>query len=278
MSIGSAAGNAAVAGLVGRVTTNMPQDPPGGVREIRRVGGGGTLGHTRALMEDAPPLFRLPSPAAAEGGYTVRPGRTRAPELDFEVRYPTRGRHVLYEGRSSSGAQANTYLEVSQAWSGTLLRGEEEHVSDQTIAWEYTWKRVADIVNAMAAEAPVTGATPDGARRAAWTRFVDRLPGPLRPAGADPSESAQLEKWQVTGSTSLFRTMIGESKRARDLPSTWHTPDALLDHMEGDNEVRALSPGRSQIGRTTPEVLMRDAWTRLPTAGGGSAARGGRGR
>ena len=121
--IGSAAGNAAVASLVGRVTANMPQDPPGGVREIRRVGGGGTLGHTRALMEDAPPLFRLPSPAAADGSYSVRPGRTRAPELDFEVRYPAPGRHVMYEARSATGGQANTYLEISSDWSATIRRG-----------------------------------------------------------------------------------------------------------------------------------------------------------
>jgi hypothetical protein len=272
--IGSTAGNAAVAGLVSRVRTNMPLDPPEGVREIRRVGGGGTLGHTRALMDPSPPLFRLPSPTAADGAYAVRPGRTRAPELDFEVRYPTRGRHVLYEGTTSAGARANIYLEVSPEWSRTILTGEEEHVGDQTIAWQDTWGRVAEVVNAMATEAPVTAATPEEAQRTAWRTFVGRLPGPLRPDGADASESAQLAKWDVTSSTSIFKKLVGESKRARDI-SQWHTPDSSLDHMEGENEVRVLAAGSSQIGVTTPEVLMREAWARLSQAAGGAAARGG---
>jgi hypothetical protein len=273
--IGSLAGNRAVARLVGRVRADMPLDPPDGVREIRRVGSGGTLGHTRSLMDPTPPLFRLPAPAAADGGYTARPAPTRAPALDFEVRWPTPGRHILYEATTSSGAPANTYLQVTDDWSATILKGEEEHVDDQTIAWRETWSRVADIVNAMAAEPPVRGTTPEAASRASWARFVSRLPGPLRPAGADPSESAQLAKWDFADRSSVFRTLVGESKRARDV-SQWHTPDASLDHMEDSNEIRTLSAGSSQIGVTLPEDLMRDAWNRLPNASGGAAQGGGR--
>ena len=273
--IGSLAGNAAVASIVSRARTDQPQAPPGGVREIRRVAGGGTLGHTRLSMDPTPPLFRLPSPSAADGAYSVRPGRTRASELDFVVRWPSAGRHVLYEATSSAGAQANTYLDVDADWSAKILQGENEHVGDQTIAWQDTWRRVADTVNQMAAEPPVTGATPDEARRAAWTTFVHRLPAPLRPDGAEPSEAAQLAKWAWEEPNSVFRTLIGESKRARDLPSPWHTPEASLDHMEGDNEVRTLSPGKSEIGVTLPEDLMRAAWARLP---GGASSGGARRR
>jgi hypothetical protein len=272
--IGSLAGNAAAAALVSRVRTDQPLDAPGGVREIRRVAGGGTLGHTRLSMDPTPPTFRLPSPETAQGGYAVRPGRTRASELEFVVRWPSPGRHVLYEATSSTGSRANTYLEVNSDWSGKILKGEEEHVGDQTIAWRCTWKRVADVVNQMATEPPVTGATPDAARRAAWARFVARLPAQLRPDGVEPSESAQLAKWDFADPNSAFRTLIGESKRARDLPSPWHTPEASLDHMEGDNEVRSLSPGNSQIDVTKPEDLMKAAWTRLLSTSSGGGRRG----
>jgi hypothetical protein len=191
------------------------------------------------------------------------------------VRYPTAGRHVLYEGTNEAGAAANTYLEVSADWSAKILCGEDEHVGDQTIAWQETWQRVAGVVNQMAADPPVTGATADEARRAAWSRFVSQLPAPLRPDGADPSEGAQQMKWGFDERSSVFWTLIGESKRARDV-SQWHTPDASLDHMDGTHEVRSLSTGHSQIDVTKPEDLMKAAWGRLPGAGG--AALGGRRR
>ncbi len=255
--LGGLAGNAAVADFVGRVRTDLPQDPPGGVREIRRVGGGGTLGHTRALMDPSPPLFRLRDAESREGAVGVRPNRTRAPELDFEVRYPTPGRHLLYEG---------IHLEVSADWSATILQGEEEHVADQTIAWQDTWRRVAEAVNAMADGAPVTAATPDEARRAAWRQFVASLPPQLRPAGRDPSEEAQLAAWGFEQPNSAFRRLIGESKRARD-DSQWHTPDSSLDHTEGSDEVRVIARGSSRIPGTTPEAVMRAAWERLAAGG-----------
>jgi hypothetical protein len=255
--LGGLAGNAAVAGFVGRVRTDLPQDPPNGVRDIRRVGGGGTLGHTRALMDPSPPLFRLQEPETRETGVAVRPNRTRAPELDFEVRYPTPGRHQLYEG---------IFLDVSADWSATILQGEEEHVADQTIAWQDSWRRVADAVNAMADGPPVTGANPDEARRAAWRQFVASLPQPLRPAGRDPAEESQLAAWGFEQPNSAFRRLIGESKRARD-DSQWHTPDSALDHMEGETEVRVITRGSSRIPGTTPEEVMRAAWGRLPTGG-----------
>jgi hypothetical protein len=251
--LGRRAGNAAVAGLVGRVRTDLPQDPPAGVKEIRRVGSGGTLGHTRALMDPSPPLFRLREPETREGSAAVRPNRTRAPELDFEVRYPTPGRHQLYEG---------IFLDVSPDWTATILEGEEEHVQDQTIAWQDTWRRVADAVNAMADGAPVTAATPDAARQAAWRQFVASLPPQLRPAGREPSEESQLAAWGFEQRDSAFRRLIGESKRARD-DSQWHTPDSSLDHMEGTAEVRVITRGSSRIPGTTPEAVMSAAWERL---------------
>ena len=267
-ALGSTIGNAAVAGLVGRVRTDMPLDPPDGVREIRRVGGGATLGHTRLLMDPSPPLFRLPAPASVGDRFGVKPGRVRAPEMDFEVRYPTPGRHLMYEGTTSTGEAARTWLEVSTDWSAKLLEGEDEHVGDQTIAGRDTLVRVAEAINEMADGPPVIGPSPEEARRAAWSRFVRALPAVLRPEGREPTEEAQLAKWGISERDSLFRHLVGESKRARD-NSGWHTTGSSLDHMEGADEVREVVAESSRIGVTSPEDLMQAAWARLAAERGG---------
>lgn len=268
------AGNRAVVELVAHARTDFPLGPPQGVREIRRLGGGGQLGHCRTFMPADPPLFRLPSPQATDNGFSIRPNRTVAPEFDFEVRHPTAGRHLLYESRTSEGADANIWLEISQDWSDRILEGENEHVADQSIARRQTWERVADATNRLADGEPIAAATPEGARRAAWSRFVDALPPLLRPAGADPSEDAQLAKWGPEVATSVFRQLVGESKQARDI-SQWHTPSADLDHMEGAAEVRKVEAGSSRIPGTRPEQLMEAAWNRLASAAGGGGGSGG---
>jgi hypothetical protein len=273
--IGASAGNRAVADLVSEVRADFPLDPPEGVRQIRAVAGGGsTLGHTRLSLDTTAPLFRLPAPSAADGGFTVKPGRTRAPELQFEVRYPTPGRHLLFEGRTAEGGVANTYLEVSSDWSTRVANGEDEHVQDQTIAWRDTWQRVAELTNQMADAQPVRGATPEAAIQASWARFVDQLPPLLRPAGREPSNDAQLARWGWEPAASAFRRLIGESKRARD-DSQWHTPSGELDHMEGHHEVRTVEPGSSRLPGPLPAEVMKAAWDRLEAevSGGGSGGR-----
>jgi hypothetical protein len=263
------AGNRAVAAFVSDVRADMPQDPPEGVRRIREVArGGGTLGHCRFSIDPTEPLFRLPSPTQVEGGYAVKPNRTRAPQPEFEVRWPTPGRHIMYEGRTERGAQANTYLQVTQDWSDRILVGETEHVDDQTIAWEKTWKRVADEVNRLADGQPLRGATPEAATRAAWQRFVAALPPLLRPEGRDPTDEAQRARWGFDQTSAPFRQLVGESKLQRDT-SRWHWPEAQLKTMEGDNEVREIVPGNSRIPGTRPPELMEAAWNRLESAAGG---------
>jgi hypothetical protein len=265
--IGAAAGNGAVVELVSRARTDFPLDPPQGVREIRRIGGGGQLGHCRTFMPADPPLFRLGNPETVEGGVGIRPRRTRAPEFDFHVRYPMPGRHLLYESRTAEGAEANIWLEVSSDWSNRLKGGEEEHVEDQSIARTDTWGRVTEAANRLADGPPIVAPSPDEARRAAWTRFVASLPPLLRPDGAEPTEEAQLAKWGPEVRTSVFRQLVGESKRARD-DSQWHTPSADLDHMEGAAEIRVVGDGSSRIPGPRPPELMQAAWDRLASAAG----------
>jgi hypothetical protein len=272
--IGAAAGNGAVVELVTRARTDFPLDPPQGVREIRRIGGGGQLGHCRTFMPADPPLFRLGNPETVEGGVGIRPRRTRAPEFDFHVRYPMPGRHLLYESRTAEGAEANIWLDVSSDWSNRLKGGEEDHVEDQSIARNDTWGRVVEAANRLADGPPIVAASPDEARRAAWARFVRSLPPLLRPDGAEPTEEAQLAKWGPEVRTSVFRQLVGESKLARD-DSQWHTPSADLDHMDGAAEIRVVGDGSSRIPGPRPTELMQAAWDRLAAAASGGAGGGG---
>ena len=271
-AIARTAGNRAVAGLVSEVRADFPLDPPEGIRQIRAVArGGGTLGHTRLSLDPTPPLFRLPAPTATDGGFTVKPGRTRAPELAFEVRWPMPGRHTLYEGRTAEGEVANTYLDVTSDWSTRIANGENEHVQDQSIAWRDTWQRVADVTNHLADGEPARGATAAAAIRASWAEFRDALPPLLKPAGEEPSDDAQTARWGWEPATSAFRRLVGESKRARD-DSQWHTPSGELDHMEGHHEIRTVEPGSSRLPGPLPADVMQGAWNRLETevSGGGT--------
>lgn len=269
-SLASTAGNGAVATLL-ESRTDRRLEAPGGIGEIRRVASGGTRGHTRMELPAAPPLFRAPPTGDGADGFRASVRPVRVPEPHFDVRYPAPGRHVLYEGTTDTGAFRRV-LEVTDEWSERLLQGEDDHVRDQTLATDMTWGRVGASINAQAAAEPATGATAEDAERAAWRRFVDALPAPLRPEGDRPSDETQLAKWGDEVRTSAFRVLLAESRIARDV-SQWHTPSEELLRTEGADEVMHLQPGTSRIGTPTPEELMAAAWQRLA-----GTARGGGGR
>lgn len=269
-ALGSAAGNAAVVALL-QARTDHRLEPPGGIAEIRRVASHGTRGHTRMELPAQPPVFRAVATGDGAGGFVAGAQPVRVPEPDFQVRYPAPGRHVLYEGTTETGA-FRRLLEVTDGWSAKLLQGESDHVRDQELAIDMTWGRVGQVINEIASSEPAVGATAEEAERAAWHRFVDALPAPLRPEGDRPTEEAQLATWGDEAAQGPFRVLLRESRVARDV-SQWHTPSEQLLRREGDDEVMELRDGTSRIGTPTPEDLMDAAWRRLPGAGGGGTAR-----
>ena len=252
-----AAGNAAVAQLVGLARTDRRKEPPDGLREMMEAGSGGQRGLTRTSYVANPPLFRVGRVEQSGTAWTTRPNTVRLPSLDHEVFYPAPGRHRLRAYGTGSHI-----LEVTEEWSNRLLEGENEHVADIDRAWDMTWGRVASTINAMAAGDPFTGSTADEARAAAWREFKRRLPAGLRPEGDTPTSEAQEAKWGPDDRGTVFRQLMNESKRARDL-SGWHTPDQNLKAEEGDDRVDELSAGRSRIPGTPSERLMQEAWDRV---------------
>lgn len=251
------AGNAAAGRLLGLVRTDRRKEPPDGAREIMETGSGGTRGLTRTSYVANPPIFRTARVEQTGGTWSTRPNEIRLPSLDHEVFYPAPGRHRLRD----YGAGGH-FLQVTEAWSGKLLQGEEEHVDDTDRAWEMTWGRIAGVINEMAAGTAFTGATADEARAAAWRAFVGRLPEALRPAGDTATTEAQEAKWGAEDTTTIFRRMMRETQRARDA-SGWHTPDQNLMAMEGDSRVDELAVGHSRIGEVPSQRLMSEAWDRI---------------
>jgi hypothetical protein len=251
------AGNGAVAQLVGFVRTDRRKDPPDGLREMMEQGSGGQRGLTRTSYVANPPIFRVGHVEQTGNTWATRPSDIRLPSLDHEVFYPAPGRHRLRA--YGSGGQ---FLDVTEEWSNRLYQGEGEHVDDIDRAWDMTWGCVARSINAMAAGERFTGPTAEAAQAAAWQAFKRRLPTALQPDGDAPTPEAQEAKWGVDNRDTIFRRLMGESKRARDL-SGWHTPQESLKQMEGDDRVDELSIGNSRIGQVPSERLMKEAWDRV---------------
>jgi hypothetical protein len=253
-----AAGNAATRRLIGVVRTDRRKEPPDGQREIMEAGSGGTRGLTRTSYTTDAPLFRVEQVQQVDGGsWAVRPTDVRLPSLDHEVMYPAPGRHRLRAYGSGSH-----YLDVTEDWSNRIYEGEGEHVADIDRAWAMTWGRIAGIINDMAKGERFTGQTAEAAQQAAWVAFKRRLPAPLRPVGDQPSTSAQEARWGADDEHTIFRQLMGESRRARDR-SGWHTPMQGLKEFAGDDRVDELSTGSSRIGQVPSRRLMQEAWARI---------------
>lgn len=257
----ASAGNAATAQLVGFTRTDRQQQPPAGLRALMDASGPGNRGLTRTSYQTNPPLFRIGRTEQVDGVWHVKPGSVRLTPPHHEVWWPAPGRHRIGEyGRGSR------ILEVTEDWSAKLLVGENEHVADSDRAWEMTWARVESAINAMAAGDDFTGATADEAQAAAWTAFKRRLPVPMRPDGDQPTNEAQEAKWGVEPNTTIFRRMMRETGRARDL-SGWHTPEESMHAMEGDDRIDRLADGSSRIPGTATPQLMQEAWDRITGSG-----------
>jgi len=232
---------------VGHAVNVVPSAPPKGLQEIRATKGGrGILGNTVTSIEPSPPLLRPEPPTKTAEGWTSRARRARVPELDFEVLYPTAGRHEL---------APHNFLDVTEHWSEQIHEGEKEHVEDGLLAWQSTWKLIGKVIEALAKESGPAQPSSEAATLDLWRRFVSKLPSDLRPEGDAPTEESQTAKWGMDEKT-LFRTLLGATTR-RDTRS-WHAPSVDIDHIEGKDEYKTLSKGNSRIREVTPEDLLSE--------------------
>jgi hypothetical protein len=132
-----------------------------------------------------------------------------------------------------------------------------------TLAYEMTWGRVRDILEAMSKEEkPWAGATAEAARDAAYREFKKRLPAGFRPEGDVPTKEAQEKVWGPDDPSSVFSKMWAESGKARD-KSGQHTPAEKPMATTGKDEVYELDNGLSDIPGKASKKLMDEAWARI---------------
>jgi hypothetical protein len=258
------AGNAAVASAIGsigqrrsgRVVTDVrpikidrrPSPPADGLKTIRaKKKGAGIMGYTIRSIDDRPPMFRPEQPVRTEAGWTAKPRSiANLAEPFFEEYWPTKGRHLLAE---------HQYMEIDGDWEEKLKVGEDQHVTDTTLAWEQTWKTIAGIINALAAaKGPAPQGSEDAARAELAKRFVKALPEDMRPEGGNPTEPAQREVWGADQGT-LFRWMW-DTTVVRDTRD-YHTPGTAAVEA-GKDDIRKLVVGQSNIPGPTSVDLIKE--------------------
>lgn len=225
-----------------------PSGPPEGVRKIAESRGasGGLLGRTVSSIDPSPPLLRAEAPVKVDHGWTCQPKPTRAPEPYLESWWPTAGRHEEHP---------HVYLDISSEWEGRVKAGEEEHISDHTLAWQVTWAKVSETIGDLAKAPGPVQPTEDAARQDLWKRFAAALPADMRPEGAEPTDEAQNAAWGFDESTSLFKRLFAATA-ARDHRG-WHTTTSELDHMSGKDEIRIVG-GQTRVGEVSSEDLIAE--------------------
>jgi hypothetical protein len=215
------AGNAAVtqalhatnrAGFVNSVDrleiSREGMDPKTGIQQIRsHTKNKSTLALTQRGIENNPPIMR-PEPAEkTKDGYRAKPQKVDSiPEPMIHEWWPKEGLHLLADG---------SYREVTHDWEKALEKGEDEHRDDARLAWEMTWKKVQDTINAFAEKPGPSAPTADEAQNQLWKSYVAALPEGLRPAGDKASDTKQREALQISPWKN-FSTWAWEITVARD--------------------------------------------------------------
>jgi len=244
--VGSRRNGRVVAGVDMIKVKEAPSAPPDGLKSIRALKkGAGIMGYTVREISDNPPILKPESPTKSGEGWTTRARPVNYfGEPKFDEYWPTKGRHKIAD---------SNYLDIDDRWEKKLHVGEDEHVSDSTLAWEQTWKLVAGIINKLAEEPGPPQASEDAARKNLFDRYRKALPEPdLNPEGDQPDEDAQRKVLAPDNGTLfwwMFQTTVVRDTRDYHKPGT----DATF---EGNDTIAHLADGGSQIpGPKSPELL-----------------------
>jgi hypothetical protein len=194
--------------------TRDAMGPATGVAEIRKnTTNKLTLALTQRSIEDTPPIFMPEKPTKGPKGWTTKArsvGSVTEPKL--HEWWPKPGLHNVDSG----------LLDVTDKWSSDLEKGEDQHASDATLAWERTWKETQARINALAVKDGDPEPTEEGSVKALWNRyrksFKDEF---LRPKGDMPTVAAQRDVLAVRPGTYFAHTW--ETTYVRDSRMYHHT-------------------------------------------------------
>jgi hypothetical protein len=232
-----------------RAGTPKVLNAPSGVADIMRKGSGGkklTPGLT--LIKNAA-AFRTPSFTTTNtherDGHVVRHyatvQRTDAQDVEHESYYAAAGDH-LQAGRVEvvSGRRYQYYWRITEKISDLIRTGEQEHLDDARRAFELTYKRIADEINALVGQRFGPADTPGKASQLAEAALAAKLPKEL---GTNPAN------W-----TRILDRLLDQSK-SRDT-NGWHYMETRDVITETDRIVEMVVPSTfAQIGVASSKVV-----------------------
>lgn len=189
------AGRAANAGdLVLRAGAPAKMAAPSGMADILTRGGQGSLGVSGGLtLIKSAAAFTAPSFVTAHAHerangrvehYAIVQ-RTTSGDATHESFYPTVGEHVRPGMVQNIGGRVyRHYWLISQKIADLIRQGEQEHLDDAARAYELTYKKIEDEINALAGQRFGPAGSPGDADSLAEEALARRLPPEL---GTDPA-------------------------------------------------------------------------------------------
>ena len=167
---------------------------PHGLADILRRSGQGSLGVSGGLtLIKSAAAFTPPSLVTTHDHQRTGPRvdhyavvqRTTSGDATHESFYPTAGEHVRPGMTQQIGGRTYThYWLISRQISDLLLQGEQEHLDDAARAYELTYKKIENEINALAGQRFGPANSPADADRLAQAALASRLPPQL---GTDPA-------------------------------------------------------------------------------------------
>jgi hypothetical protein len=233
--------------LVLRAGTPKASTPPNGVAEIMRRGSGKKLTPGLTLIKSAA-AFRTPAFITTNtherDGHQVRHyatvQRTDAQDVEHESYYAAAGDHLQPPRGGDARRSQQYYWRVTQAISDLIRTGEQEHLDDARRAFELTYKRIADEINALVDQRFGPADTPDKASQLAEAALAAKLPKEL---GTIPAN------W-----TRVFQRLLDQST-SRDT-NGWHYMQTGEVITEKDRIVEMVVPSTfAQIGVASSKVV-----------------------
>jgi hypothetical protein len=184
---------------VARAGTPVARPAPAGMGDILQRGGRATLGTTggltliKSVAAFTPPRFTTTTQVQRAGSrveHFATVQRTTSSDATHECFYPAAGDH-LRPGMTQqiNGRTYNHYWRISQQMSDLLRQGEQEHLDDALRAYDLTYKRVEDAINALVGQRFGPASTPAAAEGLAQAALASRLPTQL---GTNPATWVQV--------------------------------------------------------------------------------------
>jgi hypothetical protein len=179
--------------FVCRAGSPKPLPPPGGLTEILGKSKAGNKMIPGVTLIKNAAAFRAPAfvttSTVEKDGFQRRHyamvQRTQAEDVVHESYYAAQGDHLqLGKVELVQGRRFQRYWRVTKEMSEMIQRGEQEHLDDARRAFELTYKKIADEINALTNRKFGPADTPAGAEQLALAALTARLPKEL---GTDPA-------------------------------------------------------------------------------------------